>query len=109
MIALVNALLVCILCGIGLRSFTKRRKMVQRQWFAKLDNRAKKVRVPFCTRVYIIRCWQEHTTPDHEIVRRYALDIPATGQRRGFTSTEALLDTLSTELTSVPEVQPHTR
>ena len=34
---------------------------------------------------------------------RYALDVPATGQRCGFTSAEALLDTLSMELTGTQE------
>jgi len=104
-VALVNALLVCTLCGVGWRTFTKHRKA--RQWFTMLASPAKQVRVPFYTRVYVIRCWQEHTTPDHERVIRYALDIPATGQRRGFTSTAALLDTLATELPSVSETPPH--
>ena len=107
--ALVNALLVCALCGIGWGTVARRRKTAKRQWFAKRDTPAKKVHVPFCTRVYVVRCWQEHTTPDHEVVMRYALDIPTTGQRRGFTSTEALLDTLSTELTSAHEAQPHAK
>jgi hypothetical protein len=107
--ALVNALLICVLCGVGLRTFAKRRKTAKKQWFAKLDSPSKKVRVPFFTRVYVVRCWQEHTRRDHEIVMRYALDSPTTGQRCGFTSAEALLDTLSVELTSAQAAQPQVR
>jgi hypothetical protein len=103
--ALVNALLVCALCGIGFRTFVKHRTTAKKPWFTKPDTPAQKVRVPFFTCVYVARCWQELTTPGREIVMRYALDTPATGQRRGFTSPEALLDALSMELASAQEAQ----
>jgi hypothetical protein len=72
---LVNALLCCVLCGVGLRTFVKRRTTAKKQWFTELGNPAQRVRVPFFTRVYVVRCRQEQTTQGHKIVSRYALHI----------------------------------
>ena len=105
MTILINALLVSAMCGVGFCTLVRRRTTAKKLWFARPDNPVQKVRVPLFTYVYVVRCWQEHTPPGHEIVMRYALDIPATGQRRGFTSIEALLDTLSLELTNVQEAR----
>lgn len=105
MVTLANVLLVCVLCGVGLRTFVKRRTTAKKQWFTERAYPAPKIRVPLFTHVYVVRSWQERTTQGREIVMRYALDIPATGQRRGFTESEALLDTLSTELTRAQEVR----
>ena len=105
--ALVNALLLCALCGVGFRSFVKHRTTAKKPWLAKSDPPVPKVHVPFFTCVYVARCWQERTTPGRAMVMRYALDTPATGQRRGFTSPEALLDALSMEFASAQEAQSH--
>ena len=103
---LVNALLVCVLCGAGFSTLTRWRTTAKKLWLVKTESPPSTVRVPLFTRVYIVRCWQEHTRRDDEIVVRYALDIPATGQRCGYTSAEALLDTLSMELTGTQETPP---
>ena len=109
MVPLVDALLVCVLCGAGFGVLTRWRTTAKKPWFAKTESPTNAVRVPLFTRVYIVRCWQERTKRDDETVMRYALDIPATGQRCGFTSAEALLDTLSMELTGMQEAQPHAK
>jgi len=106
-VPLVDALLVCVLCGAGFRTWSRWRTMVKKPWFAKTESPTNTVRVPLFTRVYIVRCWQERTRRDDETVVRYALDIHATGQRCGFTSAEALLDALSMELTGTQEAQPY--
>ena len=100
-----NALLVCVLCGVGLCTFGKRRTVAKKPWITERGNAAPKGPVPLFTRVYVVRSWQEQTIRGREIVMRYALDIAATGERRGFTRSEALLDTLSTELTRAQEAQ----
>jgi hypothetical protein len=108
-VPLVDALLVCVLCGVGFRVMTRWRTTAKKPWFAKIESPTNTVRGPFFTRVYIVRCWREHTRRDEETVMRYALDVPATGQRCGFTSAEALLDTLSMELTGAQEAQLHAK
>jgi len=102
-VPLVDALLVCVLCGAGFGALTRWRTTAKKLWLAKTESPTNTVRVPLFTRVYIVRCWQEHTRRDDETVVRYALDVLATGQRCGFTSAEALLDTLSLELTGTQE------
>ena len=102
----VDALLVCILCGAGFRTLTRWRITAKKPWLSKTESPTNTVHVPLFTRVYIVRCWQEHTRRDDETVVRYALDVLATGQRCGFTSAEALLDTLAMELAGTPETQP---
>lgn len=101
----VDALLVCILCSAGFRTWTRWRITAKKPWLTQTENPTNTVHVPLFTRVYIVRCWQEHTRQDDETLMRYALDILATGQRCGFTSAEALLDTLSIELARTPELQ----
>jgi hypothetical protein len=108
-VLVVDALLVCVLCGAGFGTWTRWRITAKKPWLAKTENPTNTVRVPLFTRVYIVRCWQEHTRRDDETVVRYALDVLATGQRCGFTSAEALLDTLSMELTGTQETQLHAK
>ena len=49
---------------------------------------------------YLLRCWQEQSTQDHETVNtwRFSLEDPQTGQRRGFANLETLLNALLGEL-----------
>ena len=47
---------------------------------------------------HIIRSQIEYSTETQTVVVRCILEIPATGQRRGFTSLEALITALQNEL-----------
>ena len=43
---------------------------------------------------YIVRCWQTGIEENGQLILRFTLDVPATGQRFGFTSLEALTEAL---------------
>jgi hypothetical protein len=49
---------------------------------------------------YVLRCWQERSTQADSMVTvwRFSLEDPRTNRRRGFTSLEALLASLQSEL-----------
>ena len=50
-------------------------------------------------RAYLLRCWAEASTdPNHSLSRRFSLQNPHTGERRGFASFELLLEFLLQEL-----------
>ena len=70
MVLLVDALLVCVLCGAGFGVLTRWRTTAKKPWFAKIESPTNTVRVPLFTRVYIVRCWQEHKRLDDETVVR---------------------------------------
>jgi hypothetical protein len=52
--------------------------------------------VSHCT--FIIRSQVEYSTAAQAVILRCLLEIPATGERRGFTDLETLLTVLGTEL-----------
>ena len=54
-----------------------------------------------CT--HIIRSQAEYSASTEEVVLRCILEIPATGERRGFASMEALIEALQDELTDMQE------
>jgi len=49
----------------------------------------------------IIRSQLEYSAADQAVIVRCILELPSTGQRRGFTDVEALLDALRVELTEM--------
>jgi hypothetical protein len=48
-------------------------------------------------RVYIVRCWEDSGVPENS-TSRFVLEIPRTGERYGFTSSEKLLNALQNQL-----------
>lgn len=108
MISLVNTLLVCGIFYVGAHSLINRSPKKKNIWLAKPGSPTQKVFLPFSTRIYIIRCWKERTQRGRESVMRYTLEDPASGRRRGYTTPEALLHTLSVELASAPAAQTQT-
>jgi len=107
MISLVNTVLVCGIFYVGIYTLVHRPKK-KNLWLAKPGSPTPKVFLPFSTRIYIIRCWTERTRRGRESVVRYTLEDPALGRRYGYTTPEALLKTLSMELTGAPETQTQT-
>lgn len=105
MISLVNAILVCGIFYVGVHTLVNRSPKKKNIWLAKPGSPAQKVFLPFSTRIYIIRCWKERTQRGRESVIRYTLEDPASGRRCGYTTPEALLQTLSMELTSAQAAQ----
>jgi hypothetical protein len=53
-------------------------------------------------KVYVVRYWEEQDVPSNRRICRFTLEIPATGQRFGFTSPEALMQALEQRLTQGP-------
>ena len=105
MISLVNTILVCGIFYVGMHTLVNRSPKKKNIWLAKPGSPTQKVFLPFSTRIYIIRCWKERRQRGHESVIRYTLEDPASGRRRGYTTPEALLKTLSMELTSAQAAQ----
>lgn len=105
MISLVNVIVVCGVFYVGAYSLVNRSPKKKNIWLAKPGSPAQKVFLPFSTRIYIIRCWKERTQRGREGVVRYTLEDPASGRRCGYTTPEALLKTLSMELTSAQTAQ----
>lgn len=57
-------------------------------------------------RAYLMRCWQErNSAPDGEPIWRFSLDASWYEERRGFTTLQALMDYLQTEL-MIQETSP---
>lgn len=54
-----------------------------------------------CT--HIIRTQVEYSAAAHTVVLRCILERPASGQRRGFTDVDALMDALRAELTDIQD------
>lgn len=52
-------------------------------------------------RIYVIRCWEEQTSHANMNVYRFTLDVPATGQRIGFTHSEELINALELALAQI--------
>ena len=105
MISLVNTILACGIFYVGMHSLVSRSAKKKNLWLAKPGSSTQKVFLPFSTRIYIIRCWKERTQRGRESVMRYTLEDPASGRRYGYTTPEALLQTLAAELTSTQEAQ----
>jgi hypothetical protein len=59
-------------------------------------------------RVYVIRCWEEQSIPADATIYRFTLEVPGTGQRLGFTSSQALMDEIGRRLTEPVTEQPDT-
>jgi hypothetical protein len=57
-------------------------------------------------RTYVIRCWEEQSAQADTSVYRFTLEIPATGERSGFTSSAELINALELALA---QIQPHQR
>ena len=106
MLSLVNAVLVCGIFYVGIYTVVNRSPKKKNLWLVKPGSPTQKVFLPFSTRIYIIRCWKERTQRGRESVMRYTLEDPASGRRYGYTTPEALLQTLAVELTSAQETQP---
>jgi hypothetical protein len=56
----------------------------------------KKHLVPY--RIYVIRCWGEQSSQANSSIYRFTLDVPATGERFGFTSSGELINALELAL-----------
>src|SRR5574341_908747 len=108
MIALVNVILICGVFCVGVQTLVNRSPKKKNLWLVKSRSPIQKVYLPVSTRIYIIRCWKERTWRGNKSVMRYTLEDPASGQRCGYTTAEALLQALSMELTSAQEAQIHT-
>lgn len=52
-------------------------------------------------RTYVIRCWKEPHSQAGTSIYRFSLEIPATGERLGFSRPEDLIHALELTLTQV--------
>jgi hypothetical protein len=57
-------------------------------------------------RSYVIRCWEErcweeHCGPPGTPIYRFSLDIPATGERFGFTSSKDLIQAVESAIAQI--------
>ena len=104
MIPLVDFMLLCGVCYVGMQAFGKRSAKKNASWLVQpVRSPAPPGRLPFSTRLYIIRCWNERTRQGNPDVMRYTLEDPASGRRYGYSTAEALIHTLLLELTNAPE------
>ena len=53
-------------------------------------------------RVFVVRAWAEKDKRSGEIITRYTLEIPKSGQQSGFVTSQALLEELNKELAMLP-------
>lgn len=49
-------------------------------------------------RAYLLRCWQEVGTHSDQAARRFSIEDPHTGERRGFATWEGLVAFLRADL-----------
>ena len=106
MALLIQAGIACGLGYVGAKIFIKRREKHRACWLAKTDEVQTHVPFPRSTYTYIVRCWHEQTgRADHRVVR-YAVQNPATGQRHGYTSLEALFEGLAKEFDHIQQALP---
>ena len=54
---------------------------------------------PYC--IDVIRCWEEPSSQTDTSVYRFTLDVPATDQQFGFTSSEELVNALELALSQI--------
>lgn len=52
-------------------------------------------------RTYMIRCWEEQSAQANTSIYRFTLEIPATGERFGFTHSEELINALKLALLQI--------
>ncbi len=52
-------------------------------------------------RTYVIRCWQEHSGQPGTCIYRFSLEIPATGERFGFTRSKDLIQALEGAISEI--------
>ncbi|UBF29987.1 hypothetical protein K9N68_37935 (plasmid) [Kovacikia minuta CCNUW1] len=52
-------------------------------------------------RTYIIRCWEEQRSQSSTSIYRFTLEIPATGERFGFTQSQKLIQALELALAHI--------
>ena len=104
MALLLNLCLVGGAAYLGARVLNKRQTKDKKRWLARSDDSAKRRLLPFSTRIYVVRAWQEQSQQDEQPVTRYALTVPSTDLRYGFNNPEELLDALSKELTRTQEL-----
>ena len=98
MIFWVNLCLVGGVAYLGIQTLSKRKTKNKKGGLVQSDRPADKQLLPLSTRAYIVRVWKEQNQRNEQPVTRYALTVPSTGLRSGFSSSEALLETLSKEL-----------
>jgi hypothetical protein len=56
-------------------------------------------------RTFVIRCWQEQYGQPGACVYRFSLEIPATGERFGFTHSRKLIQALQLAMNEI-QMQP---
>jgi hypothetical protein len=52
-------------------------------------------------RTYVIRCWQEPCDQPGTPIYRFSLDVPATGERFGFTRSADLIQALESAIAQI--------
>lgn len=52
-------------------------------------------------RTYVIRCWEEPCDQPGTPIYRFSLDVPATGERFGFTSFKDLIQALEAAIAHI--------
>jgi hypothetical protein len=52
-------------------------------------------------RIYVIRCWEEQCDQTSTNIYRFSLEIPATGERFGFTNSRELINALELALAQI--------
>lgn len=52
-------------------------------------------------RTFVIRCWQEQGSQPGDCVYRFSLEVPATGERFGFTCAKDLIQSLERALAQI--------
>ncbi len=52
-------------------------------------------------RTYVIRCWEEHSGQLGTCIYRFSLEVPATGERFGFTRSEDLIQALESAIAQI--------
>jgi hypothetical protein len=56
-------------------------------------------------RTFVIRCWQEPSDQPDACIYRFSLDIPATGERFGFTHSQDLIQALQLAMSQIQTQQ----
>lgn len=59
-------------------------------------------------RTYVIRCWQEPCSQPSTCTYRFSLEVPASGERRGFTSLEELMNAIELALSQFQAISEKT-
>ena len=107
MIPLLDLMLVCGVCYVGVHVFIPHRAKPKMSWLVPPPPpSAPRQWRRGCSHLYIIRCWDEAQRPGGPRVMRYTLEDPDSGRREGYTTAEALVRTLAQELRDVSAPLP---